>query len=255
MNTAIDYIILAIIFLIIIHIFMRTFSNTCSQSKEGMDSNIQSQNVSVKDQQKDDQPQNDVDLFADLSSEPTVIEKKPTVAKVDINNLCPNDKRGDETDRYIRDIVLGGKFLCDNQPPQIVQSVDDYQNEFLSFGDTINRSSGETVDMVDKINELYTSQNNEMSNLKGKRIADVFNELTQNKNKCGENGNCLIKPIIDRHVRSGFYMGDSGAGKYYSNYNWKYENDNVNNGGKFYDNIEASDSNFQPALAWFSKKE
>jgi hypothetical protein len=252
MNSVVDYIILAIIFLIIIHIFMRTFSGSCTHSKEGMESNVQSETPILNKSEQHYNVQDNFDLFADMQKEEKTIEVKPVVSKVDINNLCPINKMNDETDRYIKEIVLGGKFLCDKQPEQIVKDIDEYQNEFLSFGDVVNRSSDEKVDTVDKINELYTSQNNEMSNLKGKRIADVFNDLTQNK--CGETDKCLIKPIIDRQIRMGYYLEDSGAGKYYTNYNWKYENDNVNNGGKFYDNIEASDSNFQPALAWFSKK-
>jgi hypothetical protein len=248
---------------------MRTFGNACTvRENMGQLNNTGVTNVSHDINANSNA---DVNLFSQMPHEirsehavPLVeselYENHPMLEKQTKENgqSCPVAKMNDETDRYIRDIVLGGKFLCKGKPQDTKKhtdsEIDEYQNEFYEFKNKINNSSSEGLDMVDKLNEIFSSGNNELTHHNGKRISDVYNELTKSNsnNGCGEE-KCILPPEIDRNLRTGFYTADSGMGKYYSNYNWKYENDNVNNGGKFYGNIEANDSNFDPQLLYKSK--
>ena len=68
------------------------------------------------------------------------------------------------------------------------------------------------------------------------KIADVFNDLTQNQ----LNKSKLVPPSNDSD-----YLVSANEGKVYSKYNWRYDDDSVSNGGKFYDDIEAADDDFE----------
>ncbi len=141
-------------------------------------------------------------------NENDVIEHKPTG--------CPVNDMDKETDTYIRKSVLHGSFNCDGcndyeTPNEFSnEQILNYQNDFFGFNDKINYGSSEGLDPTDKLNEMQTSGNNELTDMEGKRM----------------NAN----------------SGNRGS-------NWRYEYDDVNNGGKFYGNIEASDSSFESNLA------
>jgi len=170
------------------------------------------------------------------------------VPKHDVSSrtmACPVNKMNDDFDKYVKEIALSGKFLCEEPSKKATdKQIQQYQDDFFGFNNKINNSSSMGIDVVDKINEGFSGDINS-SRFDGMNISDVFKKLTNND---AVNTNCnremvtdnLIEPQVDNLLKTAFYSDDSA--KFYKNYNWRYQNDNVNNGGKFYNDIEASDS-------------
>jgi hypothetical protein len=162
--------------------------------------------------------------------------------------VCMLDNVDITNDRYIREYVLGGKYTCFNKTDFKPEEVQDYQDNFFKFNENINYNSNGGVNTVDKLNEL----NNNVNDYYGMKMSDVYNELTgvcmDKKNKC-VNENCLIPPKLDAQFKGGYYMDETPVGKFMKKYNFRYEDDDVLNGGKFYDDIEASDNEFESNMA------
>lgn len=238
-SNILDYIILALIFAVVIHIFIRTFGSVCSKtenmeestqniSEEIKHANIEESTQNISEEIKHDNIVDDKSLFDSMKQE---VRSENASEK--------NDMIENKNDRYVREFVLGGRTICPKKFTQ--EEIKEYKTNFFGFNDKINNSSSAGVDMVDKINES--------NNYEGKKISDIFNELTQNKEKeCG-NPKCIIPPQIDINHHTGSYKETGHFGKIFSRYHWKYEDDNVNNGGKFYDNIEASDYGMESEMA------
>lgn len=227
-----DYILLALIFAIIINIFMKIFNKKCT-SKEHME---EQQLPKIK---------TDKSMFDRMKSD-------NAVAKIaESKRRCPVDDMEDEMNRYMKDVILRNRMTCTDNAQFSNDEVLDYQNKFFGFNDKVNHSSSNEVDMVDKLNEIYTSDNNEMTHYEGKKISDIFNNLTQNnlnKQKSCPGGNCLVPPHVEAQHHDSSYKSKSHDGHSFSKFHWKYETDSVNNGGKFYDDIEGSDSEFEGNL-------
>lgn len=304
-GSTLDYIILAIIFTIVIYLFIKTIKSTECVRNEYMDNLLNStiietpyleqsdaelnksltsdslskespslmSNLSVPDVQttyslplqeqsvqsvqsvqsedpsffiklpsETQKPDNKLPFFPALASEyvqETVETKK---------NVCMLDDIDITNDRYIREFVLGGKYTCFEKTDLKPEQVQDYQDNFFKFNENINYNSNAGVNTVDKLNEL----NNTINGYYGMKMSDVYNELTgtcvAKKSSC-VNENCLIPPKLDAQFKGGYYVDETPAGKYMTKYNFRYEDDDVINGGKFYDNIEASDDDFESNMA------
>jgi hypothetical protein len=186
---------------------------------------------------------NDVRVYNDVYSNVNDVIPKHDVSSRTVG--CPVQQMNDATDKYIRDIVLGGKFLCNSQGVSgkaTDEEILDYQDSFFGFVNKINNSSNGGVDTVDKLAEHFTGS--EALRYTGQQISDVFKELTRNtstNNECNKQMSMdnLVEPQIDDVLKVALYADEDA--KFYKNYDWKYKTDNVNNGGKFYDNIEAAD--------------
>ena len=302
-----DYIILALIFAIIINVFIQLFGGKCGKGTESMASaeNVLAnnlcpppiQNVSlaqpvpvdalsigaplIEADNNSNYSANDlVKLSESLPPSATALaesiavkssEAVDKIIKLRSNNeqlsstqssstqsnsvACPLQGTAYANDRYIREFVLGGKYNCvDEVKPKEFSRVEIMRchDNMLNFNDKINASSSNGVDTVDKLNELYTGGNSEMIGCQGKTISDVFNGLTQSmidkKKKC-VNPNCLIPPSYDMATRTAVYTGNAANGQFIRN-GLRYEDDEVSNGNPFYDNIEATDNDFEDNLMW-----
>jgi hypothetical protein len=281
-----DYIILALIFAIAINMFLQVFGDPCKSGKESMSATNAGQPVVKESPFKQVVPLETLLIGApidDTSSTPykflpkvpvtndqpvefeQKVQQKSEEAVNKIvqlqeqnkiaNKLCPLKGTPYENDRYIREFVLEGKYNCVDNPEKnnfTRAEIIDYQNNMLDFNDKINGSSSNGVDVVDKLNELYTGRNTSTTGYQGQTIASVYNGLTQSiidkKKKC-VNPNCLLPPKIDNGTKTALYSDSAQFGKYLK-HGLMYEDDNVNNGSKFYNGIEATDSEFEPNLMW-----
>lgn len=61
------------------------------------------------------------------------------------------------------------------------KDIENNQNEVFGFINRINLNTSNEVDPVDKINELFVTQGNELKFDKNKTIASIFDSLTKNK--------------------------------------------------------------------------
>lgn len=235
----IDYVLLALIFAIIINILVKVLGSKCAD-KEHMEE-VQVHKNEVKKSLLDRIDHDGLHQSTHDAVSKIIASKKK----------CPVDEMESEMDMYMREVILRNRGNCGSEV-FTNDEILDYQNNFFSFDNKINHSSSNEVDMVDKLNEIYTSNNNEITNHGGKKISDIFNELTQNKlnkQKSCTGGKCLVPPHSDAQHHSSAYKHKSHNGNSFSKYHWKYEDDGVNNGGKFYDDIEGSDSDFEHNMA------
>ena len=237
-SNLLDYVILVLIFVIVINIFIKTFSTTCTgeHMKPINSSNISDNKVTT------------------CYDEPGF---NATGNKNDVlQNNSSDTYQEDSRIQYMKDFVLGGKFkdtdIVENNAEAdfsySANDLNDYQNNFFSFDEKINKSTRDNVDPVDKINEMRMDDV-----VVGEKISDVYNNLTQgdlDQKKTCINKNCLLPPLFDNHQKSSIYVTQSDTGNFFSNYDWKYEYDGVNNGGKFFDNIEAEDGKNEHNMMW-----
>lgn len=239
-----DYLILGLIFVIVINLLTHMFNGN-QKGKEEM-SQFLGQNLSVQPQimnqaQQIQQIQQKIDIANSNDMCPIVTEQVNNA----LDKMIMKQTVEMEQSVPISQQINNKKFTRDE--------ILEYQNDMFKFNEQINNSSS-TIDVVDKLNELYTSGNSEMAGpeFKGKTISEVYDGLTQGildrKKKC-VNVNCLIPPLTDKLTGADSYLMVSDKGKYFR-HGLMYEDDNVQNGSIFYNNVVASDSQFEEHMVY-----
>ena len=122
-----------------------------------------------------------------------------------------------------------------------------YQN----FDDKVNYSSRNRCDVVEQLAQDRT-HNTELIDKKGLTIGDIFDGLTRDQvtqmKQC-KNPDCIQPSKYDNLTQRQYYVDNEKSNNAtFSNYQTKYETDNVNNGGKFYNDIEAHDEMLSTSL-------
>jgi hypothetical protein len=84
--------------------------------------------------------------------------------------------------------------------------------------------------------------NSELIKNQGKTIGEIFDNYTKNElentKKC-KNPGCVIPGGYDDLMQRQVYKDNNS--ETFANFHTRYETDGVNNGGKFFDNIEGND--------------
>lgn len=127
--------------------------------------------------------------------------------------------------------------------PHVTQDFNTYQSNFFNFNDNVNYSSSTELNTTDKLNEY----NNSIDRFSGMKISDIYDDLVESKH-CS-NKNCVIGGLFDGLSNNTVYTNSGSTGLYLQNYSKKYETDDVNTGGKFYNNIEGVENDFKGYLA------
>ena len=156
--------------------------------------------------------------------------------------------RVDDAD-LIKDVVINGKReFATHEFDKL--NTKQYHDEHLNFLNKINNSSTNTCDPVDRINEIYTQTSNEFINNTGKTISHVYDDLTKSQmedyKKCKHDG-CIVPPNFDKLSQRNYHIKNNT----FTDYVNVYEFDDVNNGGKFYNNIEGDDKMTMNNLAFY----
>ncbi len=160
------------------------------------------------------------------------------------NKYCTSCHNDTDADTYIRERLISGKKPCDSVKKYSNNELTNYRDKHFSFRNKIWQTSRD-VDMVDKINNLYLSGDEDVAKeFKGKNISDLFNTLTKNDDLISQD--CLISTNkdIERITKESGYLEKGHNGNMYSNANWKYENEKVLNGGNFFNNIQPFDTQY-----------
>lgn len=182
------------------------------------------------------------------------IEKKNKKYMLDDKQYCDLNEMEDMDHRLIRDIIVGKKYQQEDKQHEFSkEEVDNYFLQFQDFDDKVNFSSRNTCDPVAKLAQDRTN-NTELVNKQGMTIGDIFDGLTRDQiqqyKKC-KNPGCIIPAQYDNITQRQYYFDrNDTSGATYSNYTTKYETDGVNNGGKFYNDIEAHDEKLLDRLAY-----
>jgi len=223
MKSLLNHILLAVLVAIILHIIM----NTIYHNEEGLD-------VSVKEFDPHEMSPNIYAQLTDSESDnPAIItDETPRSEGSTLYTGCSIDRTDREVAKYVKDLAYNGKFLCDDDIKSNKHyskaDINQYRSDFLNFRSTTLRNTHQE-DAVDKINEIRVETDAEHQN-QGKTVAEVFNKLNQDI-------------VIDRELpTTNVYRRSGHKSDYYADYSWMYDTDQVNNGGKFYDDIEADDN-------------
>lgn len=230
-SNILDYVILALVFAVVIHIFIRTFGN--GNNVEGLGAPISSNcgNNSIS------YGHPTADLFEESSQEDRS-EKIKTQQEMEFEKSPGNQ------DGFIQQFVLNAGKVNQEDINSEDENIQGVQNDFFNFAEKINNSTREDISPVDRINEMQTSRNNELVNASGKKISDIFDDLEKDNNKKIEkckNPGCIIPTSLDNINKNSLYKKNGANGNVFLNYDVMFETDGVNNGGKFYGDIEGYD--------------
>lgn len=236
-SNLLDYIILALAFAVVIHIFVQTFRK-CGNKTEKM-------NAPMSSIYNDERPYSygnaTANLFDNSSVESRQESYQPLASKCP--QIFPNSPGSQEN--YIQKFVMGAGRVCSDENNSEIENIQNYQNNFFGFGEQINKSTREGITEVDRINEMQTAQNNELNICSGQKISDIYDNLVKSNcdqiKKCKNEG-CVIPSMIDEITQTTTYSKQNANGNSFTRYNVMFETDGVNNGGKFYDDIEGFDS-------------
>jgi hypothetical protein len=158
-----------------------------------------------------------------------------------MNNGCPLEEMERELDAAINEYAKYGRVNEGNDSIQHYSNdeINDYRQNFLDFRSKTENTSG-GIDMVDRMNIMQAESGSAdiSKNYKGRRIADVYDDLTRNLK--GEDM-CLMKPEFDPLTMTNNYKSEGHNGNSLRKYHFRYYQDKAENGGKFFGNIEGYD--------------
>jgi len=112
-----------------------------------------------------------------------------------------------------------------------IQKIDDFHKDFFDFrASTQINSNLEGASPIELANDENDDKNyNEDSRYKSMKIKDIFDDMT---NKPVLDDRSCNRTIKFDNINSNEYNVNYGAtGMYITRDNWKYDDDNVNNGG------------------------
>ncbi len=148
--------------------------------------------------------------------------------------VCQTDL---DADTYIRKRLLAGRGLCNDDKRLSNNELKQYRDKHFAFKNKVWQSSRD-VDMVDKVNYMYLSGNEDLTrNHKGVRISDLFNTLTKNDDMIAQDCSLSSDKSIERLVKETSDKVEGHNGQLFSDAKWEYNNEKVMNGGKFYGDI------------------
>lgn len=164
-----------------------------------------------------------------------------------INKDCTVCDTSEKVDDYIRESLLQKSSVCKEKKEYSNNEINKHRDQYIAFRNGILQSTN-TVDTVDKINDLYLSGSTDISrNHHDVKIKDLYDHLTNSRNIYNEN--CNKKLIDDNIMNQSNYLINGARGKAYTKDNWMYEHESVMNGGEFMNNILPYDNDKQQPMA------
>lgn len=186
-------------------------------------------------------PSNSIQTHDSFSDTYRPIKSDHTIPESGLNPLKENDL---QTDYYI------DKFLLNHtRCPRPTQSIKDFNQDFFKFRDYTENNSSMRFDPVDKITNLYLSDDlGPAQGRKNMKIKDMFDYLTSGTNLYHRD--CVRLPYFDNTMHNG-YNSSFATGMHNTRDNWLYENENPLNGGMVDNNLYPHDPEaleYLPAL-------
>jgi hypothetical protein len=180
-----------------------------------------------------------------------IVETGKSGAKPHFNKGgCMIEQTSINMDRYIKNMLMRELPHCGSEgslseesnmvgegpnhpinagPNSSKSEIEGYHVGQLDFYDKVNGSSKNGPDMVDKINEFTMGSGKDC----GVKIKDVFDKMTT-----GDTARCIKQSDYDRINALPMYKTNVAIGNMYSDDMWRYKDEKVSNGGKFYGDIE-----------------
>jgi len=169
-----------------------------------------------------------------------------------VSKYCDLNVLEDRDSTLRRDIVIGRKLQQGDKKDEFDDvEIKEYQSQFLDFDNKVNNTSRNELGPIEKLNDMFTSHNNELANLGDGTIGEFFDGLTRtqadNMKKC-KNVGCVQESNYDELTHRQYYLDNDATS--FTNYQVRYETDNVSNGGFFYDKIEGNDTQNSQNMIW-----
>lgn len=179
------------------------------------------------------------------------IKEQRTVTSIPINTntIKLDDKRYNEDEKFIRDVVMGKRLEQEvKETPDTREEIEKYLTSQIDFNNMLNMDSNNNCDLIGRLAEDRL-QNAELSHYKGKTIGEVYDEMTRgvyDKLKECKNPNCIIPSNNDNLTQSQYYLNNNGSGDFFFSKNQiKYETDGVDNGGQWFGNVKGYDGSYE----------
>lgn len=237
----INYIVLALIIILIIHLVFQAIK----RRKNSSESFSQERPAPVIEEPEDEQ-----DIAKEMQR---VIEEKPQMKckhaadyylGIEPNNGCTICKTDSLVDDYIRESLLHNAQICKPPKQYTPEDYDKYRDDFYSFRNKIERPS-HNDDLVDRITEMYLSGNTDIArNHKGVMIKDLYDNLTKQDANLYTT-QCKRMPEVGGITHEGEHKAAGFRGDYFTKDNWTYDKENTINGGEFFGGVYPNDSDAQ----------
>jgi hypothetical protein len=253
MDSHINYILIGLIVAIILHLLFKTI-NKCgkenmmphitntAECKRGYDPYI----LQYADVNGDDGLFEKMRRHDELDSSMFVNEPESLSGSSEENR---SEEMQNDLDATIKEYAKYGRL---EQGDEAIlkysnEEINDYRQNFLDFRSKTENTSG-GIDMVDKMNIMQAESGGAdiSKNYKGRRISDVYDDLT--KNLKGE-ATSVINPEFDPLTMTNNYKSHGHNGDSLRKYHFRYYQDKVENGGKFYGDIEGYDPSSDSQLS------
>lgn len=153
--------------------------------------------------------------------------------------LTPEQK---EEDKYIAEYVNYSRML--DKPIEIESDetkINEFRKSFLDFRNLTNNTT-DGFDAVDKVNEEFWRTKG-ADGRQGMKIADIYDNLTKAPANSFQNNKIDVAPMQYNEKKK------ASNGEYYQSNVFEYIDDDVNNGGFFYSNIQANDTSVDDRMA------
>lgn len=121
---------------------------------------------------------------------------------------------------------------------EIIQTPNEFQEDFYNFRDKTQNNSSMRYDPVDKVSSLYLSGN--LSDARGYGENVKIKDLFDNATKAPVNlysRSCVRIPKFDNVNPDGYYLNEGTPGLHLTRDEWTYDNENILNGGSMDGNI------------------
>lgn len=237
----INFILIVVIVAFVLNIVIRKLTKQSIQKQLNLQDNTNNINNPIQINLATDKDRLDyLDSSDDLdsmiySSEISSASKSNSTCKnIRSDMLIPSDK---QTDQFVDEYVYNGRNKLQSCKMSDSQ-MDDFKDNYFEFRDRVwNSSHGQ--DVVDEMNQQYLLENENNVNVNpDMKIKDIYDSLTSNK---------INNPKIDTITRETFYTKNGSNGQFAVNDIHLYDNENIMNGGQYYDQVYGNDQlNEQP---------
>jgi hypothetical protein len=159
---------------------------------------------------------------AELESKQESVEES-IVGNDDISSSSPR-----EVNAFLDEYINYSRFT--NKPPELISSKEDinaYRQSYLDFNNMINRTSS-GFDPVDRMNENIVAK----AEANGMSVSEVYDRIASSNFDTSNIDLITMQHVAEKKTDNGKYLDINKI---------QYKDDNVNNGGFFFEKVEGSD--------------
>ena len=183
---------------------------------------IKVQSVDVEKKVRFDIPESQSQSQAESESKQESVEDS-IIGNVDVSSSSPR-----EVNAFLDEYINYSRFT--NKPSELISSKEDinaYRQSYLDFNNMINRTSS-GFDPVDRMNENIVAK----AEANGMTVSEVYDRIASSNFDTSNIDLITMQHVSEKKTDNGKYLDINKI---------QYKDDNVNNGGFFFEKVEGSD--------------